>query len=1432
VPTDTIVIMYGVGKKHLETVAVLLEESTINLAQRKQIISNMLADKELTKCIAGCYSRISSAAEQLLESFEGPHQTRFWLQSYINAEARQVAAKQAFPTPVSYQALVCKTANCSKATNMLHANNYLLMKTKEQGLPVNVVRDTGALALDRSLNNNDRHIITKNYVEQLENTYSANNLVTYFSEKLHGNINTLFSRDLDYADKINMIQTKLNLLGKDDLYYPGEILDPEDSLKSADHFKITLTERLAKREPSSETNSLPNMGLLNKAEIHTLVSPEDGKTLEFHRYPSLALSWFKRDEERKPFLSFIKEKGLDHFMTLRQLRTYDDEDSSILVLPDFLIKNTKDLLLVVNHLPKEKSFLNWVPLRYVVSLVKKEVTPNQFVELLKNILFIPNRDQANKFLRDCGTVLVRNMLRDGILQADVDMVFPGLSVKYEAKAYNNNTKQSGLKITKELLQLLTICHFRDFKQFVFFKIDYLDYLNDISFAHVDLKNAQFFQPINHCNFNSADLRGVKFHNHLNTLSLQTDLREVTFPIANAQVTTLDLRGARLSTPSFARLRELEITDFSGTYLSEVDFQHSTIKPCLQYLNFHEANLESANLRLINLHGTQLTKANLAKANLVGATLSFDNQFDQQTNLKNSRLNLSTLYSLHQKLGIKDFERCTILIDWNNANMPNNLRFEQVDLRRSTFIGEVLRGHFVQSDFTNATFKASTSSANRQPSKLHMNVMFNTSELKKVTFNQVKFLQTTQFSDCLLTDIAFNSVEMDANLLFHFYTQGHRNFKGVNELTGHLPSKLLPFPMLDAELNQPTFINLYRLGLRDFRGSSLNGFYLGELLIKKAISDSDLKLEGARYPTFQLGCRRSRRSLDTRCTTHFLFQSRIEANLASTDKIKQTIQSSTSKTVTVEVLSLRMKSIYSLENINELNIHWGYLPRDIDYTKLISFLDGARQSSTRSTLKVQSYIYQPMTDTNPLREFVQDLEFRGFSQVKIEYVNQQKQVSLMKIEGTKLSITHSPGGSLIRLHLARLEQTKITVRPTPTIKPTLHPTAAKPIDKKNYSRLKIFMAKAKLKLSGSHRIYSREGGYYLIGESVMNALYQWYINRSPEVKEIDTKTKAALKELVYHVAEEVGRERLATTRQIELADRVANQCIDRGECSNEELVISNVVNSLYSMRPDLMIGNEYLFKKIKEGLIAIGSFITHQFDKIKQFFSRSNNKLQKRAILDWYESPLLMQLVKSIESGFSILDIGLEQDDTYSEEELVGFLSSLWQALDAQGVTNATSTESLLALLNNTAFIEQTLNLQQEKQVEVKEGDEATLDLASTAPLNLNATANSDRLPRQKRAIPFLFHSKEVAKHSGNYLGIEATATKNTHFHYLNTSNTSPGISRVTASSDTISTLFLLDTAVRYWTRNPHRSTIDESDNANKYSEKQIQNILERKFTRH
>ncbi|MES2141938.1 MAG: pentapeptide repeat-containing protein [Pseudomonadota bacterium] len=1453
VPSDINIPMYRDGKKILETIAVLIDEPQINLERRKQIIINMLADRELTKCIAGCYARISSAAEQLIGEFHGPRQISRWFQSYVKAEAMRVATQRAFPMPVSHQTLLCKASDCSEEHYMLHANNYLLQKAKEYGFPITLPRDTGAMVLDRNLSTNDKHMIVTAYIKQLEKTVSADNLVTYISGKLHEHIESVLSRDLNFSDKVDIIKTQLNLLGDDKLAL-DEIFTTDGQLKSAAHLKITVTERLLQR------------GLLKNVSMHKLKSPIDGKTIEYHIFPSLALSWFQIDNERKLFLPFIKENGLSKFVVWQTHLPH--EYISNFFLQDFLIKNTENLLLIINNLPKDKtkSFLNWISLEHVVSVVKQSVSPDQFVDILKSL---PDKNEAKKFLRACGNTLVRSILQEGISQVNIGMLYPGLSFKYEAKDYNVNLRQADLKLTKELLQLILKNDFRDFRQFIFYKISYLNYLEGISFLGVDLKNAQFFQPISDSQFDLADLRGTKFKDNLHKLSFQrVDLRSVLFPLLNAQVSALDLHTAVLSTTSFAQLRNLDITDFSGANLRQVDFQHATVKTYLRNLNFHEANLESVDLSQLDLQGTWFTKTNLAKANLIGTLFSGDNRFDHHTKLESSQFTLSTVRFLHQRVGVRNFDDCRITIDWKiasvSAHVPASTYFEKVSFKGAKFIGEVLRATFSESDLTGTMFG---SLSQNQPSTLHVRIVLRNSLLDRATFNQVIFLSETQFSDSSIKDVVFNKVEMHPDLLFKFYEQGHRNFLGVKHLQGRLSDKLLPFPMLSAALNKQVFLRLYQLGLRDFRGSNLNGFYLGALLQERAISDIDLKLEGARYRPFLLRCGHSRRSLESghsianpSCTTHFLFQSQVKnKRVISLDDINQLVQSSPGKKPFVlRELTLRMEPIFSLERINELNIHWGYQPQITDFTKLRKFIDNARPS-TRSALELKSYIYQPVVDTNRVEEFAKSLEFIGFTQIRVEYANTQKQSLTLKIEAGKLSITQTQENLLAKLHVALERKKKVLAMPIPTLIPKSLPVPVppKPVFKVNRDRLNRVMLQVKMNLKSVRHIASREASVYEIAAVIMDILHQWYINRGPEAKAIDASTKASLKILAGDIAREVGKQRTASDYQIELAERMARQCIDRGECSNEELVINDVVDTLHRMRPDLVIGNEVLFKKIKESFITIASFLSNQFDRIKQFFSRNEYNKQKRAIIDWYESPHLMQLIKAIESGFDVLGLDLQQSDFFSEEELIDFLSILWQALETQGITSHTATESILALLKNNTFIAQNLNLPQQSTLLVepksfqtpiplvaKESDEITAGLVpSTKSLSINATSPSDLIKRQKRTIhsskfsqainTSIFFQRKETKSTDPYFGVATAAmpelitTKTTRSYYQHI--TSPDISRVTATNDTNSTLFLLDTAVRYWTRNPHRPMAQQSSpGRDKQVERKIQMLIERK----
>ncbi len=157
----------------------------------------------------------------------------------------------------------------------------------------------------------------------------------------------------------------------------------------------------------------------------------------------------------------------------------------------------------------------------------------------------------------------------------------------------------------------------------------------------------------------------------------------------------------------------------------------------------------------------------------------------------------------------------------------------------------------------------------------------------------------------------------------------------------------------------------------------------------------------------------------------------------------------------------------------------------------------------------------------------------------------------------------------------------------------------------------------------------------------------------------------------------------------------------------------------------------------------------------------------------------------------------------------------------------------------------TLHVEQKKQIRKNKTQPNTSHLFKSASIKqlpkFNYLPNKQERPinilfysakiSQANNASILFHRKENAKYVSNYPGIETSVIKNTRSHHRNTSNTNLGISRVTATSDSISTLFFLDTAIRYWTKNPHRPQVKVSNSINKCAERQIQRIMERRPTK-
>jgi uncharacterized protein YjbI with pentapeptide repeats len=1300
-PSDTMALLYGDGKLLLEKLAVLLNEPLINLEARKTIVVNFLADKELEKCIAGCYSRIASAVLQLQENLEGDSQIKQWLHSYAKMTASYIAAKRPFAMPDTYQVMVCKASDSAVDQNLLHANNYLLMQAKEHGFPIDAPRDQGAIELENGLTALSKKAIIDLYIKDLEQHITAKNLVHYISEKLHASFTQILSENSDYADKSARILNKLNLLGEDIDFNTNtvgleEILTDMGALKTVDALQITVTRRLQARK------------LLKAYETKKIIVNR-GQSLEYYGFNSeISFTWFLTGNQRTSILELIKADRLAALIPLTYQQESSRQITMVQVIHEF-IKDTASLISVIKSLPASygEFFINPYSLRRIVAFSKNSDSVRLFIELLTHI---PDQAKRTLFINECGNEFVKKMLYKGLAIADIKTVMPGLAIDYSAEAYSAMSGQEALSISKELIKQLIDNGFTQFSEINFVKLPH-PYLEQIDFSDLDLQFAKFFQTVRHCQFDRSKMDNVNFFERLEHLSFRsTDLRRVSFqsPI-NTPYIDINLENAQLSTNTFKGLRSACIVNFVGVNLKEVNFQDAGIKFFLEYLDFTNANLESCDLSKLKLNGAVLWETNLAKANLIGTELNHI-AINPPTNLAASQLNLDTVDYLYRR-GIKNFAGCKIYSERRSEDPFEFYTFHQMNFKKAEFMGEKLTINFIESDLSAAVFTSKM--VTQHASRMTLSIVAKESHLEAATFRHVKLSSDSLFLSSTFTQLNFDDVEMSARFLFALYTAGQRDFTGVKSLQGPIPQKLVAFPVLGAKLKKSSFLHLYRQGLRDFRGSNLNSFYLSQVLAEQAISAIDLKLEGAEYKQSPLGCvssSRHKRSLSSLCTVHFLFQkTHTEKRVTLTDI--EAFTATGQERFSLKELVLGPKPLYILsDEVNAVNFYWGYRPDEEVLIKVNSFIKQSISAFEVSELKnihLRFHLPNKFGDITPLSEFAINMGQLGFSDVKLHYYNQQTQLSMLAFKNGKMTSISA---------LALSQQYALHADKFRALLKNVKLSTLKIYNKEEYrARLRHMNSAVRRKMGSGIRTGIRNGAQYEIGATIIYFIGEAINNPSSgEIRVLAAENKTALKQLAYHLAQEVGQQRGASERQVNLTATVAGQCIDRGECATEEEVIRDVVDSMQRMRTDLMIGNEYAWNNTKTFFVNVGSYLSNKFDELKLFFAAANNQsptdfdhwrlhlgilipsrgIQKRRIYNWYESPLLMRLIKDIESVFSGFGIDLQHDENFSEAKMAGFLSQLWRFLDHCGVSNNVTDEFTLNLLKkveNTSISENFFN---------------------------------------------------------------------------------------------------------------------------------------------
>jgi uncharacterized protein YjbI with pentapeptide repeats len=1333
-PSDGMTLLYGDGKRLLEKIAVLLDEPLIKLEERQQIMVNLVADNELEHCIAGCYSRLAIAAFRLEENIGGNIQIKQWLRSYARNMASDLAARRPFAIPDTYQVLVCKVSDSAVEQNLLHANNYLLMQAKAHGFPIHIEPDQGAIELGNGLQQSNKRTIVDVYIKDLEQHITAKGFVNYISEKFHESFTTIMSGNHPFVEKTSLILSKLNVLGEDAWFKTNqvnlyEIFDEDGQLKKVDALKITVAQRLIDRN------------LLRGYEVKTLFHGEH--PIEYHEFsPEIALTWVWIDNQRKSLLALIQEDRLSELVphALESNRL----SASIALLHSAFIKNSESLLTVIKNLPPNYHdfFFTLESSYHMARMIKASDSVQLFAKL---IMHIPDPTNAKLLITTCGVEFVKKMIVQGITQADVKWVLPGLPIHYLTNDYLQNSRQEALRITRSLIKELISHEFKNFDKIDFIKLPH-DYLVNIDFSKVNLQFSRFLQSVRRCKFDESNMNGVTFYANLEEISFKnTDIRKVIFQTPyNPIYSDINLENAILSTESFKTLRSAYVAEFVGSNLKDVNFQDTAIKSHLQFLDFTRANLESVNLSQLKLTGLVLLETNLEKVNLLDTDL-VNVVVNLHTKLQASYLDFGTVEYLYT-MGFKNFERCKIYVA-KGFDEDFVVTFHQTDFKNVEFIGKKLYVEFEKSDLSHALFTPKL--MNPDESSMILGIDAKESRLDGATFRRVQFTSTAKFIRSTLSKVNFDQVEMPANCLFSFYDMGQRDFMGVKALRGAIPTRLVSFPVLDATLTKDSFLYLYRQGLRDFRGSNLRSFYLGQVLTEQRIAAIDLKLEGAEYKPSPLGCNsgtRNTRGIGTSaaCSAHYLFQ---KTSVVSEQKLSlsdvEAFVKVTQARFSIQEAILGAKPLYLFsKEVNEVNFYFAYQPDGNIFTKLHFFMQESAielDLSGRKDLKLRFHLAKKFNDVMVPSEFVKNIGHMGFADVRLNYYNRQTQVSVIQLNNGATSVTQLTMQSQQILGLSKFREMLNEVRINPI----------KTYNKGEYrARLDRISLDIKRKIGSS----VGGGGKYMVGAGVTHLISSAMKHPgTPEVKLISEEEKSELKQLARAVARDLGSRRLAGERAINSTISVAEQCIDRGECSTEEQVMQDVSYHIHLSTP----GNPYLLRDAKEFFVNVGGFFSGRFDAIKNYFSNLNNRssmdlrgtrvigspfrprtgegrrVEKRELMGWYESPLIMRLIKEIESVFDAFGCDMHLDEDFSEEVLAGVLRDIWQALANHGVGgNQSSPEFVLSVLGNASFIEEALGISQEDPL----FPEFTLPMRELSLEESDNQFSAESLLRRRRSI--------------------------------------------------------------------------------------------------
>jgi hypothetical protein len=316
--SDRRALLYGPGKKYIETLSVFIDEPKIDLNFRTLQIINLLSDEGLThSCAEGCFTRLQYAANNLknYNNFEIPTLYKNYL---------QVLADEIIHQPIVMGGEETITQKIAKWMNFepigfeIHVRNFMLKKFKEKFnfRSIETVTDEYVNTIENFFVRNDHknRLFKINFQYLLKNfnkRATTTNFINYLSTVIHKSV----LLHVDYMERIKFLEEKaLDSFGRDLKFSLSEVLSEETGLLKNEHcLDITITERLLNKGwLASDWSKYLNNPFFQarNTQWSTLNPPFPTLTNHFKLfYGNLPLSWISVDSERQKIMLVLQQEN-------------------------------------------------------------------------------------------------------------------------------------------------------------------------------------------------------------------------------------------------------------------------------------------------------------------------------------------------------------------------------------------------------------------------------------------------------------------------------------------------------------------------------------------------------------------------------------------------------------------------------------------------------------------------------------------------------------------------------------------------------------------------------------------------------------------------------------------------------------------------------------------------------------------------------------------------------------------------------------------------------------------------------------------------------------------------------------------------------------------------------------------------------------------